>query len=161
MTSIAELELRIAGLEDERGVLRTLHAYGHAADLADPEAFAACFSRDGECAIVDRMGDPFVVSGRAALIALMEGFVAPPEAWNKHLLIEPVINVSGRTACATSYFAVLRDHLGVPVLWAFGRYFDELVKETDDVWRLRLRRVDIESVDASLPPLAQARRPAQ
>jgi hypothetical protein len=159
MSELGQLSRRLELLEAERGVLRTLHAYGHATDRGDVDAFADCFTVDGVCDVQDpaRGSVERSVEGRAALQELMRGFARPPESRHRHLLIEPVINVQSDLAGATavSYFAVLRERDGVPFLWAFGRYIDELVCETDGVWRLRRRTAALDSVDASMPPLAE------
>ena len=42
-------------------------------------------------------------------------------------------------ASAASYFAVLRDEGGQPILWVFGRYRDTLVRCADGRWRFSLR----------------------
>jgi hypothetical protein len=156
---VEQLLSRLELLEAERAILRRLHAYGHATDRADAEAFADCFTADGVCDVQDPSGGPVArrVVGRAALVALMKGFARPPASRHRHLLIEPVIEVDPTldTARATSYFAVVREHEGAPCVWAFGRYLDELVRERDGDWRFARRTAALDSVDASQPPLAE------
>ena len=159
MDELQALRDRLELLEAERAVLRTLHAYGHTTDRADAEAWALLFTADGICDVTDPAGGPVAqrVQGREALLTLMRGFARPPRSRHRHLLIEPVIDISPDrvTATATSYFAVLRGRDGAPRVWAFGRYLDELVREADGVWRFRQRTAALDAVDASLPPLAQ------
>ncbi|HEX3910025.1 MAG TPA: nuclear transport factor 2 family protein [Solirubrobacteraceae bacterium] len=156
---VEQLLSRLELLEAERAILRRLHAYGHATDRADAEGFADCFTANGVCDVQDPSGGPVErrVVGRAALVALIEGFARPPASRHRHLLIEPVIDLAPTldSATATSYFAVLREHEGTPCVWAFGRYLDELVREGDGDWRFARRTAALDSVDASQPPLAE------
>jgi hypothetical protein len=149
---------RLDLLEAERAVLRRLHLYGHATDRADADAFAACFTADGVCEVIDPDAGPVAkrVVGRQQLLALMAGFARPPASRHRHLLIEPLIEVAEdlSSASAVSYFAVLREHDGRPCVWAFGRYLDELIREQDGEWRLRLRVAALDSSDGSQSPLA-------
>ena len=159
MSEIEALRRRLDLLEAERGVLRTLHAYGHTTDRADAEGWAGLFTDDGVCDVTDPSGGPVAqrVEGREALLALMGGFAKPPDSRHRHLLIEPVIDINenGTTARAISYFAVLREREGAPTVWAFGRYLDELVRDENGIWRFRRRTAALDSVDASMAPLAQ------
>ncbi|HEX4466626.1 MAG TPA: nuclear transport factor 2 family protein [Solirubrobacteraceae bacterium] len=159
MAELDDIRARLKLLEAERGILRTLHAYGHATDRADAEAFADCFTDDGVCCVQDPAGGPVerTVEGRAALLDLMNGFARPPASRHRHLLIEPVIDIADdlSSATATSYFAVLRERDARPVVWAFGRYLDELVCGDDDRWRLRHRTAALDAVDGSQRPLAE------
>jgi hypothetical protein len=72
-------------------------------------------------------------------------------------VIEPLIEVGGDVASATSYFAVLRDEESRPALWVFGRYRDTLVRCGDGRWRFSLRIAEVESVDTRYPSLAFVR----
>src|SRR5947209_2354350 len=107
MTSptIEALEQRLARLEDERAILRNLHAYPPAIDHGGDEAWADCFTEDG---IFDsRSGDggtTRVLQGREALTDFASRFARPPERHSKHLILEPLIEVDGDTAHSTSYF---------------------------------------------------------
>jgi ketosteroid isomerase-like protein len=156
----AGLERRLALLEDERAVLRTLHRYAHALDYGDEAAWIDLFTDD---AVFDARGrNPSdvtrVTRGREALAEFAARFSWPPAGWHKHLVIEPLVDVSGDEATATSYLAVLRDEGDVPVLWVFGRYRDRLVRCADGRWRFTERIAEVESVDARYPSLA-FRRP--
>jgi ketosteroid isomerase-like protein len=147
------LERRLARLEDERAILRTLHAYGHAIDAGDEAAWVACFAEDG----VFAARDWFHVEGRAQLEAFIAAHTRPPDPAHKHLVIEPLIALDGDAATCVSYFAVLMEHGGEPVLRVFGRYHDALVRGPDGAWRFRERVAEIQSMKPGLPALAWGR----
>jgi ketosteroid isomerase-like protein len=153
------LRSRVQLLEDERAILGVLHAYGHAIDYGDEERYldlwtdGAAFDARGRGA-----GDAArVVRGREALADFAAHFSRPPQGWHKHLVIEPLIEVEGDAASATSYFAVLREEGCQPILWVFGRYRDTLARCADGRWRLSLRIAEVESADRRYPSLAFVR----
>jgi ketosteroid isomerase-like protein len=152
------LERRLARLEDDRAILRTLHAYGHAIDAGDEAGWVACFAEDGVFAAwVERPEEPwFRVAGRAGLEAFIAAHTRPPDPAHKHLVIEPLISVEGDAATCVSYFAVLMEHGGEPLLRVFGRYHDRLVRG-EDGWRFRERVAEIQSMKPGLPALAWGR----
>lgn len=155
----AELRARIGLLEDERAILRTLHAYGQSIDNGEEERYVDLWTVDGAFDARGRNpGDVTrVVRGREALADFAAHFSRPPDGWHKHLVIEPVIDVAGDEAGVVSYFAVLREEEGMPVVWVFGRYRDTLVRCADGAWRFQLRIAEVESVDARYPSLAYVR----
>lgn len=153
MDAYEELAARVAQLEDERAVLETLYRYAHAIDYGDFDAWADCFAED---AVFDvRFGGDarYVVTGRADLREFVGRHTHAPDAWHKHLLIEPLVSVAGDTATATSYLAVVQDGDGVPVLRLFGRYRDRLARGADGRWRFTERLAEVESARRDLPPL--------
>jgi len=148
-------------LEDERAILRTLHAYGHAIDYGDEEAYVDLWAPDGA---FDARGRSLsdvtrVVRGREALADFAAHFSRPPDGWHKHLLIEPLVDVGGDDARAFSYFAVLREEEDTPFVWVFGRYCDTLRRCADGRWRFVLRIAEVESVDTRYGSLAYVRSP--
>lgn len=159
MVDAAALRTRLALLEDERAILRTLHAYGHAIDVADEEAYldlwvddASFDSRGRNPSDVTR-----VVRGREALADFVRHFSRPPGGWHKHLVIEPLIDVAGDVATVSSYFAVLREEEDAPFVWVFGRYRDRLVRCPDGRWRFAHRVAEVESIDPRYGSLAYVR----
>lgn len=146
------MERRLALLEDERAILRTLHAYGHTIDSGDEAGWVGCFTEDGVFAATDW----FRVSGREELKAFIAEHTRPPDPAHKHLVIEPLIALDGDRATCVSYFAVLMHHDGEPVLRVFGRYHDRLRRE-DGGWRFEERLAEIQSMKPGLPALAWGR----
>jgi hypothetical protein len=151
------LEARLAHLEDERAILRRLHAYGHAIDTGDEAGWVACFTEGGVFAASVEEQTWFRVAGRAELEQFIAAHTRPPDPPHKHLLIEPLIQLTGDGATCVSYFAVLMEHSGEPVLRVFGRYCDRLARGEDGVWRFDERVAQIEAMKPGLPPLAWGR----
>ena len=156
---VEQLRSRLRLLEDERAILGALRAYGHAIDYGDEERYRDLWTDDAAFDARGRVpGDVTrVVRGREALADFAAHFSRPPEGWHKHLVIEPLIEVEGDVASATSYFAVLRDEGSQPILWVFGRYRDTLVRCADGRWRFSLRIAEVESVDRRYRSLAFVR----
>jgi ketosteroid isomerase-like protein len=156
-----DLEARVALLEAERAVLKTLHRYGHAIDYGDEEAWVDCFTEDGVFDIRARLSHQpnRIVSGRDELRAFIARHTRAPELWHKHLLVEPVIEVDGDTATCSSYLAVVMEHDDEPLLRVFGRYRDRLVRCPDGRWRFLERIAEVESMRRGLPPFVDGRPP--
>jgi len=159
VSTTGDLEARVALLEDERAVLKTLHRYAHAIDYGDEEAWVDCFAEDGVFDIRARLSHQpnRVVSGREELRSFIQGHTRAPELWHKHLLVEPVIEVDGDTATCSSYLAVVMEHENEPILRVFGRYRDRLVRCPDGRWRFRERIAEVESMRRGLPPFVDGR----
>jgi ketosteroid isomerase-like protein len=156
---VEQLQARVRLLEDERAILATLNAYGHAIDYGDGERYLDLWTEDAAFDARGR-GDSDVtrvVRGHEGLADFAAHFSRPPDGWHKHLVIEPLIEVDGDEASASSYFAVLRDEGEGPVVWVFGRYRDSLVRCRDGRWRFSLRISEVESIDARYPSLAFVR----
>jgi len=156
-----DLEERLALLEAERAVLKTLHRYGHSIDYGDEDAWVDCFTEDGVFDVRARLSHQpnRLVSGREELRAFSERHTRAPELWHKHLLVEPLIEVDGDTATVVSYLAVVMEHEGEPLLRVFGRYRDRLVRCPDGRWRFRERIAEVESMRRGLPPFVDGRPP--
>jgi hypothetical protein len=154
-----DLEARVALLEDERAVLKTLHRYAHSIDYGDEEAWVDCFAEDGVFDIRARLSHQpnRVVTGREELRAFIHGHTRAPELWHKHLLVEPLIEVDGDTATCSSYLAVVMEHDDEPILRVFGRYRDRLVRCPDGRWRFHERIAEVESMRRGLPPFVDGR----
>lgn len=157
----AALVARLAALEAERGVVATLHAYGHAIDAGDEAAWVDCFTEDGRFSASGRneakMG--FDVQGRAALADFAARHTRRPEVYHQHLVVGPTVAVDGDRATCSSKFLVLMRHEDLPRIRAFGRYEDALRRGDDGRWRFAHRHAHVDGADAGLPAIAFARDP--
>lgn len=131
-------------LVQEQAILRTMHEYGHALDYGDEQLIADVFCEDGVFDVRMTDGSPVHIErGRQEMVEYARGYPKPPEVHTKHLLHSPVITVDGDRATAVAYFSALRERDGVPYLMAFGRYRDELVRESR--WRIKHRFAEVEA----------------
>jgi ketosteroid isomerase-like protein len=143
---VSSLEERLRLLEDERAILDRLYAYGHSLDYGRRDEWLDCWTED---AVLAWPHETF--TGREAIGRAFDGHSHAPEAFHKHLLVEPRVRVSGDSATAESYFARLNDAPGGPVVRSFGRYLDVLVRCADGAWRIRERRLERESLIPGAP----------
>lgn len=140
---IRELARRVRALEDERGILRTLYAYGHSIDYGDEAMFLDCWTHDAVLQWPSR--EP--IEGRDALAAAFRAHTHAPDAYHKHFMVEPRIEVSGDEASAQSLYSRLdRDDDGEPYVRSFGRYVDRLARCPDGRWRFTFRRAENEAL---------------
>lgn len=145
---LQEVIQRLATLEAERAILRTLYRYGHSIDYGLEQAWVECFTEDGVFDVRRRVGPASArYEGRAALAAFIAQHTRAPSRYHKHMLMEPVMSVNGDHATVQSYFTRLdATSDGRPFIRAFGRYVDRMVQETDGVWRFKERIAEVESV---------------
>jgi hypothetical protein len=73
------------------------------------------------------------------------------------MLVEPMIQIDGRSATAVSYLFVLMEHEGQPVIRVLGRYVDKLEKGGDNRWRFSERVAEIDAFTQGLPALLGGR----
>jgi hypothetical protein len=156
VTGLDELIPRLQALEAERDVLATLYRYGHALDYGAETDWVDCFTTAAHYEIREpgTAAVPTVRSydGRDELAAFAAAHTRAPERFHKHLVADPVIAVEGDRATSVSYFLRL-DHVdGERVVYAFGRYRDELVRCTDGRWRFAVRIAEVESRRARRAP---------
>jgi SnoaL-like domain len=151
MTRLDALEARLAQLEAEREIVRTLHSYGHAIDYGREAAFADCFTDD---AVLRWPGsEPEWMLGVDAIVAAFRRHTHAPQRYHKHFLAEPLVVVEGERARVESMFARLDPYETVPKICAFGRYLDEFVACRDGRWRLSRRLAEIEAWRHGAPPV--------
>lgn len=157
-----ELLARVEKLEAERDILHTLYRYGHTIDVGDEDGWAQCFTEDGAFATSPRFEGykPYRIVGRQALTEFVHNHTRPPGLWHKHLLIEPLIEIDGDEAGVQSYFAVLAEDGGEPIVRVFGRYVDRMRRGADGRWRFAERNAYLESLKSGLPALAWGREAA-
>ncbi|MBI2867803.1 MAG: nuclear transport factor 2 family protein [Chloroflexi bacterium] len=142
-----QLQARLALLEEERAILRTLYRYGHSIDYGLEHDWVDCFTEDGAFDVRRRAGPAGKRhAGRAALAAFVAQHTRAPAKYHKHLLIEPVITSDSAQAKAVSYFARLDESAAkVPFVRSFGRYHDTMLKCADGRWRFKERIADVEA----------------
>jgi hypothetical protein len=156
---VADIEARLKELEAERAVLSTLYRYGHAIDYGLEGEWVDCFTEEGEYDLRYRTGllhrpadggvateNGVIYRGRDQIAAFVAGHSRAPDKWHKHLLVEPAISLSPRSATCTSYFVRVDERDGQSVIVAFGRYLDRLVPCADGRWRFEQRIAEIETL---------------
>jgi hypothetical protein len=138
-----ELELLLA----ERAILRALHEYAHAMDYGHEDEWVAVFTDDAVFDVVEVVGGRRVhrEDGRGDLARYVANYPKPPH-FRKHIVVDPIIDVTGDTAKVAAYWLLLQreDDGGKPVVVAFGHYDDQWVKR-DGRWRIAHRYAEVEA----------------
>lgn len=129
-------------VEDRLEILNLIAGYSHAADGADPEAYADCFTDDGVFHGRVGMPDESRIVGREALLKFHRGAVARRgDVQNRHIQTNTqVVTQTAETALVRTYLLVMvsrGDQPPTPGLTSV--YEDELLK-TAQGWRIRVRR---------------------
>jgi SnoaL-like domain len=159
LTSLDGVSARLRALEAESGVRATLRRYGHSLDYGAEDDWVDCFVAQAHYEVRQRGGETsaeagpygpgaFTVRsyhGRDELAAFAGLHTRAPERFHKHLVVDPFIAIDGDRATAVSYFVRLDDLNGMPTVYAFGRYLDELVRCGDGRWRFAVRIAEVES----------------
>jgi|HubBroStandDraft_4_1064222.scaffolds.fasta_scaffold135394_1 3-phenylpropionate/cinnamic acid dioxygenase small subunit len=144
-----ELLERLARLEDQAQICRTLYAYGSALDYGDRDQFLRCFTDDADYVVTMRTTGETAMHfrGHDQLGGYFDGHTHAPAAWHKHITTNPDVTVDGERASATSYFIRVDagDGPGPATVLASGRYLDELVRDASQ-WRIRSRRCEVENM---------------
>jgi hypothetical protein len=141
------VEGRASG-DDAREILRTMYRYARALDYGIEDEWVDVFTPDARYDTVLPDGSYFVqLSGHDELRAFLLGYPHPPDSYQKHITVSPIIDVDGDEARADSAWVFLtRGADGMtPRVSAFGRYRDRL-RRVDGVWRFSERVCDTESV---------------
>ena len=137
-------------LLEERAIVRMLHEYASAMDTGDQQAWLDCFMPDAVFDVVEVVGGRRVhrEEGHDDLASYIAAYPKPP-AFRKHVIVHPVIDVDLHRATVEAYWLLLeRDADGQPVLTAFGRYHDKLLKH-DGRWRIAERLAEVEASNAT------------
>jgi 3-phenylpropionate/cinnamic acid dioxygenase small subunit len=150
VTVWSEVLERLARFEDERSILDTLYRYAHAIDARRYDELLDCFTPDGAFVYLQRP-DPeplFQHRGDGLRPFFEERDIGRPLGDTTHANINArVVALNDNDAHVESYFATLRqraDRGGVEIM-STGRYFDELVRCADGVWRIAVRRAERDS----------------
>lgn len=136
-TRLDQLTRRVQRLEDVDAIWRLFMTYKQHLDQRDFAAYAALFTDDAEW-----IGNLGKVVGPQQIEELLRQTL---EVWESdterthHLVLNPVIEVDGDTATATSNWGyVTRSDDDAPVFLMLGRYLDQL-RRTPDGWRFSRR----------------------
>lgn len=129
-------------VEDRLEILNVIASYSHAADGADAEAYAGCFTDDGEFHGRVGMPDESRLVGREALLNFHRRAVARRgDVQNRHIQTNTwVVEQTADTALVRTYLLVMiarGDEPPQPGLTSV--YEDQLVK-TPTGWRIRIRK---------------------
>lgn len=141
-----EIYTRLRALEDERSILDTLYKYGHAIDYGLRDEWLDCWAVDAEL-----VWPHMKFTGHDEIGSAFDRHSHAPDAYHKHLLIEPRITLTGDIATVDSYFARLNDSPAGPVMRSFGRYRDRLARGDDGRWRFTQRLTERESLIPDAP----------
>jgi hypothetical protein len=164
-SELAALVARLEILEAERAIRRTLDQYGHTIGRGDEAGWLDCFTDAAVFDIRRRIGSaegqpthphpdvrgggakPSIkYSGRAELANFISRHPRPPGRYHKHIVVDPVIDVTGETAAVVSFFMRLDAAPDItPHLTAFGRYIDRMQRCADGRWRFLERIAEVES----------------
>lgn len=148
MANPPELAQRLRLLEDEQAILDTLHAYGHGLDYGLEDRWMDCWAADAVLVWPDRP----TMRGHAALRAAFRAHTHAPDAWHKHFVVAPRIQVSGDGASVQSMFARLDRYPTGPAVRSFGRYLDRLQRCADGRWRFTERIAEREATRGDTAP---------
>jgi ketosteroid isomerase-like protein len=144
--SLRETGERLRRLEDQQAILDCLYAYAHSLDYGLRDAWLDCWTPDAELVWPHATHRGHEEIGRA-----YDDHSHAPEAWHKHVLVEPRIVLEGDRATVDSYFTRVNDSPAGPVLRSMGRYRDVLVRCPDGRWRLQRRVTERESLIPNAP----------
>jgi ketosteroid isomerase-like protein len=96
------------------------------------------------------------IRGHAALRAAFANHTHAPQAFHKHIVVEPRIRIDGDRATVEVYFARLDRYESGPAARSMGRYRDVLVRCADARWRFERRVAEREASRPGTPLGAHA-----
>lgn len=133
-------------VEDKLEIIELLYRYAELIDAGDFDGVGALLSR----ATFGGTG-PAGVSGAENIAKLFDATTRRfPDHGNtprtRHLVLNPIVEVSGDTAVARSTFCVLQDTEAVPIQpIVVGRYFDAFGRDGSS-WHFTERKVAIQMI---------------
>jgi ketosteroid isomerase-like protein len=113
-----------------------MYKYAHALDSGDTAAFLDCFT---ETASYGSTPSGRMDRGHGEIADFFGRHSHAPEAWHKHLMVEPRITITGDRAGGVSYYALIQTRASGPFISHFGRYLDVFVRCPDGAWRIQSR----------------------
>jgi len=146
MADESSLLARVARLEDLAEIQRLFYDYRRHLDARDLHAYSRLFCEDGEWS--GRTGSAV---GPDAIQAMLEANLSPnppaPGATSWHIVSNPLIDLDGDRATASTTWALIRRGEGdAPALVLLGHYDDVLERESGR-WRFKRRRASIDIPD--------------
>ncbi len=148
-TTVEDLARRLALLEDESAIVKTLYRMAQTVDYGDHGRWLDCFTEDTVFEMVEVTETDRTVrvrhEGREALAAFIPGHTHAPEHFHKHVVADPIVEVSGDDAEVTAYLTRIDKGADGPFLWSFGRYLDTFRRCDDGRWRVAKRVIEVES----------------
>ena len=119
-------------------------------DYGLEDAWVDTFTPDAVFDVVEVVGGRRVhrEEGRGDLARYVAAYPNPPP-FRKHMIVDPVVHLDRDQARVEAYCLLLErdDEAGTPVVAAFGRYYDRLVR-SDGRWRIAERRAEVEATTA-------------
>ena len=145
---LSEALERLQRLEDTQAVLNLFQDYRRHLDTRDLAAYAKLFTEDGVWS-----GNLGSATGPAAIEELLVNTLEiheHPRERHLHLVENPVVEVDGDTATATSNWVyITRDFSDNPVVSMIGSYRDVVVR-TDAGWLFKRRDASLDFPYAEL-----------
>ncbi len=144
-----QLRTQLQSLLDEKAIVATLYRYGDALDHGHRDRFIDCFTPDAEYVVKARV-DPsmgFTFVGHDQLRGYFDGHTHAPDAFHKHVTVNPQVDVDDGAADVQSYFLRIDSPgAGPGIVLAAGRYIDRFERGDDGGWRIRSRICEVENL---------------
>ena len=165
--------IRDGSSDDRLSILDTLYAYCQALDYGDVNLGLACFTQGGTIRfhlLQDQRGARSADGGyrigptyesHEGIARFLAGHSSAPFKYHKHFVLNTRIAFH-RDDRATAVSYMLRcDDLHNPSMevYAFGRYHDQVVRESDRAWRIEHRIIEVEALHASRLPTTESEPP--
>jgi 3-phenylpropionate/cinnamic acid dioxygenase small subunit len=131
-----------------QAIVRTMHRYCRALDYGIEDEWLAVFTPDATYETILPDGSSFVCLGAPdEFLAFLRGYPHPPATYQKHVTLNPIIEVDGNEATADSAFLFLTRVADgtTPQVTAFGRYRDRF-RNIDGMWRIAERICETEAM---------------
>jgi hypothetical protein len=167
-------ELPHGSSDDRWSILDTLHAYCHALDYGDLALGLSCFTEDGTIEfrlLQDRSGRRAADGGyrvgpkyetHEGITSFLAGHSSAPTKYHKHFVLNTRIAFrSDDQATSVSYMLRCDDLAETSMeVYAFGRYHDQLIRESDRAWRIAHRIIEVEALHPSRLPTTESEAPS-
>jgi uncharacterized protein (TIGR02246 family) len=133
-TTEATMTAEERALADRLDILELFARYCHAVDSRDPDAVVDCFTEDG--LFDSSLTGPH--RGRAEIRERIERGRARPPDWQRHFLLNPIIELDGDRATFRAYMLITWIKNDRTTLRATGHYHGTVVRDGDR-WRFQER----------------------